>query len=104
MYSLKLLRTFYAEHLVDHRTFLTWLVHQMTSCNLAQAGFIIRLADEYLDDILSSRALTRPLVEACLAKLLEVCGTGYLPISEYDTTVRFALPALMTSSETPNYC
>lgn len=44
----------------------------MMNCNLAQAGFVIRLTDEYLGDILASRALTRPLAESCLAKLLEV--------------------------------
>lgn len=70
--SLQLLQTFYAEDLVDHRTFLTWLIHQMTTCNLAQVGFIIRLADEYLEDILDSRALTRPLADSCLTKLFEV--------------------------------
>lgn len=71
-FSLKLLRTFYAEDLIDHKTFLTWLVQQMITCNLAQAGFLTRLSDEYLDDIMVSRALTRPLVEACLSKLFEV--------------------------------
>ena len=69
--SLKLLRTFYAEDLVDHRTFLTWLTQQMITCNLAQAGFLACLAEEYLDDIITSRALARPLVEGCLAKLME---------------------------------
>ncbi|KAF8160920.1 hypothetical protein B0H34DRAFT_795767 [Crassisporium funariophilum] len=75
-YCLKLLRTFYAEDLVDHRTFLTWLVQQMISCNLAQAGFLTRLIDEYLDDITVSRALSRPLAEACLSKLLEIRTTS----------------------------
>jgi len=70
-FSLKLLRTFYAEGLVDHRTFLVWIVQQMGSCNLAQAGFLTRLTEEYLDDILDSRALARPLVEACLSKMSE---------------------------------
>ena len=70
--SLQLLQTFYTEDLVDHRTFLTWLIHQMMTCNLAQVGFVIRLADEYLEDVLNSRALTRPLAEACLTKLFEV--------------------------------
>ncbi|KAH9924878.1 uncharacterized protein B0H18DRAFT_1119667 [Fomitopsis serialis] len=46
-YCLELLRTFYAEGLVDNRTFLTWLVQQMGTCNLAQLGFVARLADEY---------------------------------------------------------
>jgi hypothetical protein len=72
--SLKLLRTFYAEDLVDHKTFLMWLVQQMTTCNLAQAGFLTRLTNEYINDIFSSRALARPLGEACLAKLSEVCS------------------------------
>lgn len=67
-----LLRTFYAEGLVDHRTFLVWFVHQMGVCNLAQAGFLSRLADEYLNPILISRALARPFVDACLNKLVEV--------------------------------
>ena len=69
--SLKLLRTFYTEGLVDHRTFLTWLTQQMITCNLAQSGFLACLAEEYLDDIIASRALARPLVEGCLAKLME---------------------------------
>ena len=71
--SLSLLRTFYAEGLVDNRTFLSWLVQQMGICNLAQAGFVARLADEYVEGMLVSRALTRPFLEVCLAKSVEVC-------------------------------
>ena len=71
-HSLSLLRTFYAEGLVDNRTFLSWLVQQMSICNLAQAGFVARLGDEYLEGMLISRALTRPFLDACLAKLVEV--------------------------------
>ncbi|OBZ68162.1 Mediator of RNA polymerase II transcription subunit 12 [Grifola frondosa] len=71
-YCLNLLRTFYSEGLVDNLTFLSWLVQQMGSCTLAQVGFVARLADEYLDGMLVSRALTRPFVEACLNKLSEV--------------------------------
>lgn len=71
-YCLQLLRPFYVEGLVDRRTFLTWLVHQMSGCNLAQAGFVAHLADQYLDDMLSSRALTKPFMDACVAKLTEI--------------------------------
>lgn len=71
-YCLKLLRAFYKEGLVDRRTFLVWVVHQMGICNLAQAGFIARIADEYLEGMMSSRPLTRPFVEACVSKLSEV--------------------------------
>ncbi|KAI0675055.1 hypothetical protein C8Q78DRAFT_1010248 [Trametes maxima] len=74
-YCLSLLRTFYAEGLVDNKTFLAWLVQQMITCNLAQAGFVVRLGDEYLDGMLVSRALTRPFVEASLSKLLEIEGS-----------------------------
>ena len=70
--SLRLLRPFYADGLVDSRTFLLWLVQQMMSCNLAQAGFVAHLADEYLDGMLVSRALTKPFADACVAKLSEV--------------------------------
>lgn len=70
-YCLQLLRPFYAEGLVDRRTFLTWLVQQMSGCNLAQVGFVAHLADQYLDDMLSSRALSKPFVDACIAKLTE---------------------------------
>jgi mediator of RNA polymerase II transcription subunit 12, fungi type len=66
------LRNFYSEGLVDNRTLLIWLVQQISTCNLAQAGFVGRLADEYLDGLLTSRALTRPFVDACLVKLTEV--------------------------------
>lgn len=44
----------------------------MSTCNLAQAGFLAHLADEYLDDMLTTRALTKPFVDACLAKMTEV--------------------------------
>lgn len=44
----------------------------MVTCNLAQAGFVARLADEYLDGMLGSRALTKPFADACLGKLVEV--------------------------------
>ncbi|KAI0045300.1 hypothetical protein FA95DRAFT_1495630 [Auriscalpium vulgare] len=71
-YSLDLLRSFYAEGLVDNRTFLSWLVGSMSACNLAQAGFVARLAEAYLDGVLSCRALTRPFVEACLNKITEI--------------------------------
>lgn len=69
---LQLLRTFYAEGLVDRKTFVIWLLQQMVTCNLAQAGFIACLAEEYLDGMTNSRALTAPFIEACLAKLSEV--------------------------------
>lgn len=78
--SLALLRTFYAEGLVDNRTFLAWLVQQMSTCNLAQLGFVARLADEYLDGMLVSRALTRPFVDATLQKLTEVIRQYYVDI------------------------
>ena len=71
-YSLSLLRSFYAEGLVDRRTFLAWLVQQTCTCNLAQLGFVARLAEEYLDGMLVSHALTRPFVEACINRLAEV--------------------------------
>lgn len=70
--SLELLRPFYSEGLVDSRTFLVWLVQQMGLSNLAQVGFVVRLADEYLDGIMKSRALARPFIDACLCKLSEV--------------------------------
>ncbi|KAG6829453.1 hypothetical protein H0H92_004513 [Tricholoma furcatifolium] len=76
VYCLQLLRTFYSEGLVDNRTYLVWLVQQMTTCNLAQAGFIARLADEYLDGILGSRPLTRPFLQGCLSKLSEIQSTS----------------------------
>ncbi|TFK53918.1 hypothetical protein OE88DRAFT_1717321 [Heliocybe sulcata] len=75
-YCLNLLRTFYTEGLVDNRTFLTWLVQQMAGCNLAQAGFLARLADEYLDGMLVCRALAKPFVDACLSRLAEIRNTN----------------------------
>ncbi|KAJ6602183.1 hypothetical protein B0H10DRAFT_2167359 [Mycena sp. CBHHK59/15] len=71
-YCLELLRPFYSEGLVDSRTFLVWLVQQMGSSNLAQVGFVVRLADGYLDGIMGNRALARPFIDACLCKLSEI--------------------------------
>ncbi|KAI0688045.1 hypothetical protein BC835DRAFT_1419486 [Cytidiella melzeri] len=79
-YSLSLLRAFYAEGLVDNRTFLVWLVQQMATCNLAQLGFVARISDEYLDGMLSCRALARPFVEYSLCRISEIQAT---PASEH---------------------
>lgn len=75
--SLELLRPFFSEGLVDSRTFLIWLVQQMGASNLAQVGFLVRLADEYLDGIMRSRPLARPFIDACLSKLSEVESTHF---------------------------
>jgi len=75
-YSLSLLRSFYAEGLVDNRTFLAWLVQQMVLSNLAQLGFVAHLADEYVDGMFITRALTRPFAEACMNRLLEIRTTS----------------------------
>lgn len=71
-FSLDLLRMFYSEFMVDHTTFLSWLVQMLASCNLAQAGFMARLSDDYLSDMGSCRALVKPFVDACLGKLRDV--------------------------------
>lgn len=60
------------EGLVDHRLFLAWLIEQLGTCNLAQAGFVVRLTFEYLEDTLHCRAFSRPLADACLTKLSEI--------------------------------
>ncbi|KAK2467842.1 hypothetical protein APHAL10511_000137 [Amanita phalloides] len=73
---LNLLRYFYVDGLVDKRTFLVWLVQQMSTCNLAQIGFVAHLADEYLSDITESRALSRCFSEACLNRLHEIQSGG----------------------------
>ena len=63
---------FYSEFMVDHTTFLSWLVQTMGGCNLAQASFVARLADDYLSDMSSCRALMKPFIDACLRKLQDV--------------------------------
>ncbi|KAL0072786.1 RNA polymerase II mediator complex subunit [Marasmius tenuissimus] len=75
-YCLGLLRTFYTEGLINRKTFYVWLVNQIVSCNLAQAGFVVRIADEYFDGMMSCRALMRPFLEGCLSKLLEINNTS----------------------------
>ncbi|KAF7321446.1 Med12 domain-containing protein [Mycena kentingensis (nom. inval.)] len=84
-YSLELLRPFYTEGLVDNRVFLVWLVQQMNASTLAQAGFLVRLAEEYLDGIMRSRPLARPFIDACLSKLAEAqtsTGQDFLTSTE----------------------
>ncbi|KAF8590944.1 hypothetical protein K439DRAFT_1120420 [Ramaria rubella] len=71
-YCLDLLREFYAESLVDHGTFLSWLAQQLGISNLAQANFVARIADEYLEGMLPYRALQRPMIDGCLAKYSEI--------------------------------
>ena len=55
--------------MVDHTTFLAWLVQTVNTPNLAQAAFVATLAEDYLDEMYSCRALLRPFIDACLSKL-----------------------------------
>lgn len=79
-YCLSLLKSFYTEGMVDHRTFLSWLVSIMASCNLAQAAIVARMAEEYLDDMTASRPLAHHFVDACLSRLAEIAAS---PSKEY---------------------
>ncbi|KAH8119597.1 hypothetical protein DFH11DRAFT_1501865 [Phellopilus nigrolimitatus] len=81
IYTLDLLRVFYLEYMVDHTTFLSWLVQLLGTCNLAQAGFVARLAEDYLTGMSSCRALVKPFIDACLAKLQEASFLHAIAIS-----------------------
>ncbi|KIY71093.1 hypothetical protein CYLTODRAFT_419101 [Cylindrobasidium torrendii FP15055 ss-10] len=74
-YCLSLLKSFYTGGMVDHRVFLSWLVGIMASCNLAQAAVVARIAEEYLDDMTTSRPLAHHFVDACLARLAEIAAS-----------------------------
>ncbi|GJJ06592.1 hypothetical protein Clacol_000785 [Clathrus columnatus] len=91
-YCLDLLREFYAESLVDHAFFLSWLAQQMQSSNLAQAIFVARIVDEYLEGMLPYRSLQRALIDGCLTKLADIqTSTG----SEHLTSLNMALQSLL---------
>ncbi|KAG8686075.1 RNA polymerase II mediator complex subunit, partial [Ceratobasidium sp. 394] len=71
-YCVELLGAFYSEHLVDHATVLSWLAAQVAPANIAQLYFVLRLIEEYLDDIAEHRMFAQPVIEGCLAKLVEI--------------------------------
>ncbi|CAE7226860.1 unnamed protein product [Rhizoctonia solani] len=71
-YCVDLLRAFYVEHMVDHGTVLGWLSAQALPANIAQFYFVLRLVEEYMDDIAQHRMFAQPVIEACLTKLVEV--------------------------------
>ncbi|KAG9004810.1 RNA polymerase II mediator complex subunit [Tulasnella sp. JGI-2019a] len=71
-YTISLLREFYAEGLVDHATFLFWLAQQVGESNIPQLGFIAKLADEYIEDLLKHRGFLRPFIVGLVEKLVEV--------------------------------
>ncbi|KAG8742716.1 RNA polymerase II mediator complex subunit [Ceratobasidium sp. 414] len=70
--SVELLGAFYSEHLVDHAAVLNWLAAQVAPANIAQLYFVLRLLEEYLDDIAEHRMFAQPVIEGCLAKLVEI--------------------------------
>ncbi|KAG9095716.1 RNA polymerase II mediator complex subunit [Ceratobasidium sp. 370] len=71
-YCVELLGAFYSEHLVDHATVLSWLAAQVAPANIAQLYFVLRLLEEYLDDMAEHRMFAQPVIEGCLAKLVEI--------------------------------
>jgi mediator of RNA polymerase II transcription subunit 12 len=58
--------------MVDHGTVLSWLGAQIAPANIAQLYFVLRLVEEYLDDLAQHRMFVKPVIEGCLAKLVEV--------------------------------
>ncbi|KAB5588281.1 Med12 domain containing protein [Ceratobasidium theobromae] len=70
-YCVELLRAFYLEQMVDHGAVLSWLSSQIAPANVAQLYFVLRLVEEYLDDIAQHRMFARPTIEGCLVKLVE---------------------------------
>ncbi|KAH7096964.1 hypothetical protein BKA62DRAFT_482581 [Auriculariales sp. MPI-PUGE-AT-0066] len=91
-YMLDLLREFYVESLVDHATFLSWLAQQLSLANLAQAGFVANLCEEYLDGLTSHRVLAVPVIDGCLGKLKEI-ETG--SVKEHLDFLATALKAIL---------
>ena len=73
--SIHLLRAFYADFMIDHTLLLTWIPQTLNSSNLAQAGFLIRLLEDYYPEMGSCRALLRLAINACLGKMQEVNDT-----------------------------
>lgn len=69
---MELLRAFYIEHMADHGTVLSWLAAQVGPANIAQLYFVLRLVEEYLDDMAEHRTFVQPVIEGLLAKLVEV--------------------------------
>jgi mediator of RNA polymerase II transcription subunit 12, fungi type len=58
--------------MVDHATFLLWLAQQVPAVNLAQLGFVAKIAEEYLEGLLQHRGFLRPFIEGCTVKITEV--------------------------------
>ncbi|KAG9085643.1 RNA polymerase II mediator complex subunit, partial [Ceratobasidium sp. 392] len=58
--------------MVDHAAVLSWLAAQIAPANIAQFYFILRLLEEYLDDMAEHRMFAQPMVEGCLAKIVEI--------------------------------
>jgi mediator of RNA polymerase II transcription subunit 12 len=58
--------------MVDKRTFLSWVIHQLASSNLGQASFVVCIAENYIDDIVSSRPFAYHLAVAVIDRLVEV--------------------------------
>lgn len=65
---------------MDHCTFLSCLAQQMVVSNLAQAGFVACLLEDYFEGLLSHRVFARPFLEGCLGKLAEIEGS---PVKEH---------------------
>lgn len=72
MCRLKLVEALYEEHLLEHDSFLRFLVQQVEQSNLAQLPFVLFLAEEYLGEFLLNEPLSARLAAGCFARLNEV--------------------------------
>ena len=67
-----MLREMFAESLVDRGTVLLWVAQQVGTSTIPQLGFVVKLAEEYLEGLLEHRGFLRPFITGITDKLLEV--------------------------------
>jgi hypothetical protein len=75
LFSLDLLRLLFDSELLDQPALLTWLT---TTSGITegmaphQLVFLVRLAHEYFDILVSNRAFATPMIESCAIRYAEV--------------------------------
>jgi mediator of RNA polymerase II transcription subunit 12 len=66
------LKELHAEKLISVRILLSWLADQLSTCNLAQLGFVVQVLGEYLAEAAEHLSLARLIVRSTCHRIQEV--------------------------------
>ncbi|ORX33960.1 hypothetical protein BD324DRAFT_186207 [Kockovaella imperatae] len=97
-YSLALLRQLFNRHLISARVLGAWLVDMLASSNLAQLGFVARLAADHITALARHVHIARPCLRAACDRIVEI-REAKMPLENVEMVLKSLIQVLCRCDE-----